>query len=311
MSSLGKSSIISKTGLELPRFGLGAAHISEGSTENAIEIVHAAYDRGIRLFDTSPIYGYGKSEGHLGEALAGIKRESYIMSSKVGRLILPDGSACHDFGKDIILTSLEQSLKKLKTDYLDILHIHDPDNHYQQALTEAVPLLEDLRQQGVIKAIGVGMNQWQMLAEFAHHADLNCFLLAGRFSLLEQDALAFLNLCQEKGISLILGGIYNSGILASDLSTPTTYNYKPAPKHLLDKAQKIASICNEFNVPLNVAAIHFPYLHKAVSSVVVGAQSAKEVKANLDGLKVAVPIELWQALKEEGLISLSASDELN
>ncbi len=304
MNSLGKPNLIKKTGLELPRFGLGAAHISEGSTENAISIVQTAYESGIRFFDTSPIYGHGKSERHLGQALAGLKRESYIMSSKVGRMILPDGNACHDFNKDMILRSFEQSLEKLKTNYIDILHIHDPDNHYQQALKVAFPMLEDLRRQGLIKAIGVGMNQWQILAEFANHADVDCFLLAGRYTLLEQDALAFLNLCQEKGISLILGGIYNSGILASDLSSATTYNYKPAPNHLLEKAQKIALVCHQFNVALNVAALHFPYLHPAVSSVVVGAQSAKEVKANLDSLKVSVPKELWYALEAKKLLTL-------
>jgi D-threo-aldose 1-dehydrogenase len=220
----------------------------------------------------------------------------------VGRLVQADGSCQFDFSRDGVMRSLEQSLKRLKMDHVDILHIHDPDHHYKQALNEAFPVLAELRAQGVIKVIGAGMNQWQMLQDFAENADFDCFLLAGRYTLLEQTALPFLNLCATRQIAVILGGVFNSGILASDLKQGANYNYHNAPRDILEKAHRLAATCSVFDLPLKAAALQFPYLHKAVSSVIVGATTAEEVLDNLQNLQMNVPLELWKKLKSEGLL---------
>lgn len=290
--------------LELPRYGLGAAHISEAPAVTAIATVQTAYQNGIRFFDTAPLYGKGQSERFLGEALSGVARDSFLLVTKVGHSVDLNGNCAVDFSHDGILRSLEQSLQRLGMDYVDILHIHDPDDYYEQALNEAFPVLAELRGHGVIKAIGVGMNQWQMLSNFAKHADFDCFLLAGRYTLLEQTSLHFLKLCQEKSIAVILGGIYNSGILASDLQPNATYEYQKAPQKLLKKARQIRAICHRYDVALNVAALQFPYLNPAVCSAVVGAQSPAEVLKNLEGLAARIPKALWDDLEMEGFIEV-------
>ncbi len=194
----------------------------------------------------------------------------------------------------------------MNTDYVDILHIHDPDNHQREALETAFPALAELRSQGVIKAIGSGMNQWQMLEHFARNADFDVFLLAGRYTLLEQTSLDFLQLCQAKGIGIFLGGVYNSGILASDLQAGAKYNYADAPEPIMVKARAIKALCDQYGVPLNVAALQFARAHPAVTALVVGAVSPAEVKTNLHSLGVAVPAALWQDLQVQGLIETDA-----
>ncbi|MBV7335570.1 aldo/keto reductase [Chloroflexi bacterium TSY] len=294
------------TAVKVLPYGLGAAHIPEGGKKVAIATVRKAIEQGVQFIDTAPLYSAGRSERFIGQALTDVPRESYVLATKVGKLVLPGEGFHIDYSRDGILQSLEESLQRLKLDSVDILHIHDPDDHYRQALDEAFPALADLRSQGVIKAIGSGMNQWQMLRDFARNADFDCFLLAGRYTLLEQTSLDFLDLCLEKQIGVILGGVYNSGILASDLQADATYNYRAAPSDILEKARKINAVCGRHNVPLNVAALKFPLAHPAVTSMVIGAESPNQVIANLAAQKREVPNDLWAELKKEGLIESNA-----
>ena len=297
---------LGNTPLHVPRFGLGAAHIPKSGEAIAVATVQKALAAGVNFIDTAPLYTAGRSERYIGLALKGVPRDSYILATKVGRLVQPDDTCIFDYSRDGILRSLEESLTRLQLDYVDILHIHDPDNHYEQALNDAFPTLAELRSQCVIKAIGAGMNQWQMEADFARNADFDCFLLAGRYTLLEQTSLDFLQLCLEKQIGVILGGVYNSGILAGALGPDAKYNYRAAPPHVLAKAQQIAAICAQHDVPLNAAALQFPLAHPAVTSMVIGAEAPAEVAANLQAMTQPIPLDLWGDLKRDGLIAVDA-----
>ncbi len=302
MIDIKENRLIPRANLFLPCYGLGTGLLGEQTEKTAISTIQTAFDQGVSLFDTAPLYSSGQSERYLGQALSKVKRSDFMIASKVGRLVQANGSCQFNFSRDGVMRSLEQSLTRLRMDYVDILHIHDPDNHYKQALDEAFPILYELRSQGVVKAIGAGMNQWQMLQTFAENADFDCFLLAGRYTLLEQTALPFLNLCTTRQIAIILGGVFNSGILASDLNQGARYNYGKAPVEILEKAHRLAATCGDFGLPLKGVALQFSYLHKAVSSVVVGATTAEEVLDNVQNLKLDVPIELWKKLKIESLL---------
>jgi D-threo-aldose 1-dehydrogenase len=302
---------LGKNGLAVPILGLGTAplsglyrHVEEAE---ASAVIHAALDQGVTLFDTAPLYGRGLSERYLGAALAGVPRERYLISTKVGRLFDdPHGSIVFDFSRDGVLRSLEGSLQRLHTDRVDILHIHDPDNHQEEALEEAFPTLEELRRQGVVAAIGAGMNQWEALLHFAHFADFDCFLLAGRYTLLEQGALPFLDACQAKGIGVLLGGVFNSGILATGAVPGAKHNYRDAPPDILHRTQAIQDICARHGVPLAAAALQFCCAHPAVASLVVGAVTPGEVQANAAGLQAPIPARLWEDLRVEGLVDAHA-----
>ena len=216
----------------------------------------------------------------------------------------------YDYSRDGVMRSLEGSLKRLQTDRVDVVLVHDPDadnvDHEQDALNEAFPTLIDLREQGVIGAVGSGMNQWQMLGRFAEQADVNCFLLAGRYTLLEQSSLDFLEMCRQRNIGIFLGGVYNSGILAKGPGDEAKYNYQNAPSEILDKARRIQAVCQRHGVPLNVAALHFASGHPAVTSLVIGAETVDEVTNNLESMQADVPAALWQDLRDEGLIEADA-----
>ncbi len=286
----------------LPPYGLGAAHVLKNGEAAAVATIEAAYQRGIRFFDTAPLYALGRSEAALGRALAGVPRDSYLMATKVGRMIQDDGTGGFDFSRDGILKSLEGSLERLGMNRVDILHIHDPEDHYRQALDEAYPTVAELRSQGLVKAVGSGMNQWEMLDDFARTGGFDCFLLAGRYTLLEQTSLGFLERCRAKGIAVILGGVYNSGILVRDLEPGVRYNYRAAPPEMLERARAIAAVCRRHSVPLPAAALRFPTLHPAVTSIVVGAESPAEVEQNLELRDAVIPDALWQDLGSEGLV---------
>jgi D-threo-aldose 1-dehydrogenase len=294
--------------VEVTRIGLGTGflvglfQIDPQADSNAT--VRAALDAGVNFFDTAPLYGRGQAERALGEALQGVPRDAYVLQTKAGRTI--DG---YNYSRDAILRSVENSLKLLKTDRLDSVLIHDPDedppvqpSHYQEVMDEALPALYELRAQGVIKLIGAGMNQWQMEYEFAKNADVDCFLLAGRYTLLEQASLEFLDYCHKKDISIWLGGVFNSGILATGPRENARYQYKPAPAHILEKATKIEAVCRRHGVALPVAAVHFVLAHPAVKAAVLGAQKPAEVRANVAVMDVTVPAQVWADLKAEGLI---------
>jgi len=299
---------VGKTDLQVPRFGLGTAPIGDMfeklPDEQAIATIRYSLEQGINFFDTAPLYGAGLAERRLGEALVDVPRDSYILETKVGRLVQPDGKVTFNYSRDEVLRSVEASLERLKLDHIDILLVHDADvdDKYEQALTESFPTLIELREQGVIKAVGAGMNQWQMEWEFARHIDVNCFLLAGRYTLLEQTSLDFLAYCQQNDISVFLGGVYNSGILAVGPKPGAKYNYRDAPPEIMDKAARLQAVCERHGVPLNVAALNFSLAHPGVTSLIVGAVKPEEVAANVKALQTDIPAALWADLQAEGLL---------
>ena len=314
MSAIKTVPLAGKNSLSITNFGLGTAPLGNAtavSEEDALATLRTALDSGIKLFDTAPLYGLGISEERVGRALQGVPRDNFVISTKVGRILKPDRKGLvYDYSRDGVLRSIEDSLKRLNMDRIDIVLIHDPDadpvDHEKDALDSAFPALADLRSQGVIKAIGSGMNQWQMLERFVRNADPDVFLLAGRYTLLEQTSLAFLKLCKERGVGIFLGGVYNSGILATGPRAGATYNYREAPEPIMAKARAIQAVCAKYNVPLNAAALQFARHHPTISALVVGAVKPAEVEANIRALSVPIPAALWQELREQGLVEADA-----
>ncbi len=298
-------STIAKAGLEVPRIALGCAHIGKYGREEAIGIVHSALELGIEFLDTAPLY---KTEAYMGEALQGVPRDSYIIATKIGRLPDGQGGFIFDYTRDGVLRSLENSLKALKLDRVDILHIHDPDveDKYEEALHQGYPVLDELRSQGVVSAIGAGMNEWEMELAFSRAADFDCFLLAGRHTLLEQTALGAQQEWQERGIGVFAGGIFNSGILATGDSEIASYNYEVAPPDIRARARKLESVCQRYKVPLNAAAVQFVQAHPAYNSLIVGADRIHHVADNLAALEFEIPQTFWQELVDMGLVEAAA-----
>jgi D-threo-aldose 1-dehydrogenase len=303
---------LGKTLLQVPESGFGTAPLATapnwGSGESipesqALETLEFAYKKGIRFFDTAPNYGHGLAETRTGLLLKQIPRESVIVATKVGFDISGE-TPRRDYRRDGVLKSLEGSLKRLQVDQVDILHVHDPDYHYQQVLDETFPALVELRSEGVIKAIGAGMNQWQMLMQFADHADFDCFMIAGRYTLLEQGAFPLLQQCHRKNIAIFAASIYNSGILATgtNATLSPTYNHGVASSEITYQVKRLESICHEFDVPLHTLATQFPLRHPAVKSLIVGFQQPFEVQAYLDAQAQALPSAIWERLKEENLL---------
>ncbi len=317
---------IGTTGISVTALGLGGAPLgglfSTVGAENAVNTVRRGYELGVRFFDTAPLYGRGKSERFYGQALSEYDRDSYILSSKVGRVLDPNDSASDeddiyvelppydvvfDFSRDGVLRSIEDSLLRLGLERLDIALIHDPDDHWEQAITQAYPALDELRSQGVVGAIGAGMNQWEMPARFAREGDFDCFLLAGRYTLLDHSGLeVLLPLCEEKSISVILGGPYNSGVLASDLGPDTTYFYRRTPPEVLETAKRIKAVCDRREVPLKAAALQFGLAHPAVAATIPGPRTPEEVSENIGMASFDIQSDLWTELKSEALIPQEA-----
>jgi D-threo-aldose 1-dehydrogenase len=306
---------VGQTTLKVPLVGFGTAPLAaapgwgdgEPISENrALEALQYAFDNGIRFFDSAPSYGKGLAETRTGKFLRQLPREQVVVATKVG-VDISQEKVRRDYSRDGILRSLEGSLKRLQVDYVDILHIHDPDDYAGQALNETFPALAELRAEGVIKAIGAGMNQWRVPMEFAQHADFDCFLIAGRYTLLEQGALPFFDFCHQKGITIFAGGIYNSGLLAKGAaSTRATYNYAPPSPEIVTRVKAIEAICQEFGVSLHTVATQLPLAHPAVKAIVVGFQEAGEVQACLDALQQTIPSKLWDRLRESGLLDLAS-----
>jgi D-threo-aldose 1-dehydrogenase len=311
--------------LPLTELSLGCAQLgnlySAISDHDAGETVAAAWAQGIRYFDTAPHYGLGLSEQRLGAALAAYPRDEYVVSTKVGRLLEPLGSVVGrdgegydvpgthrrvwDFSRDGILRSLEASLERLGLDRVDLVYLHDPDDHWDDARRLAYPALEELRAQGVVSSIGAGMNQTAMLADFARETDMDTLMLAGRFTLLEQGALdELLPLCEARGIGVVAAGVFNSGLLArSDPATGGRYDYDDAPDHLVERARRIAEVGDEYGTTLPAMAIAYPLAHPAVVSVCVGARSAAQVERNAELYRRSVPDDVWTALRAKGLLA--------
>jgi len=309
---------IGNTGLKVSRLGIGGVAIGRTSTaEESDETLKRCVELGVRYFDTAPLYGGGVSEERYGKVLSAIPRSSFTISTKVGRsleapastpvgaVIGPDraNDMPYIYDYDTVMRVFEGSLKRLNLDNVDILLIHDPDNHFQEAMDGAYKALSDLRSQGVVKAIGAGMNQWEMESRLAREGDFDCFLLAGRYTLLDHQALPeFLPLCQVKHISVIIGGPYNSGILASDLSESATFNYRPAQREVLEQARRCKEVCDRHGVPLKAAALQFVFGHPAVTATIPGPRTVAEAEENFQMMAHSIPAALWEELCHEGLI---------
>lgn len=303
------------------------------SDEQSTEVVHNALASGLNYFDTAPLYGQGLSEKRLGNALRTVPRDSFYLSTKVGwRLdplsqgedtwdLFPDSPRYKtemDYSAQAIRDSIENSLERLQLDHIDILLMHDPDegasvltgeafdeahSHFDEAMENAYPILSDMRAQGLVKAIGLGMNQWQMLAKFAEAGQFDCFLLAGRYTLLEQEPLQeFLPMCQEKGISIIIGGPYNSGILATGAVPGAHYQYDEPPTPIMQKAKGMEAMAIRHGITLQAAALQFPLGHSAVAAVIPGMKSIEEVQQNLANMAMDIPSDFWTELKDRELI---------
>jgi D-threo-aldose 1-dehydrogenase len=331
---------LGRTGLEVSAIGFGAAPLGDLYTKlddaKAIATVEAAGQAGITLFDTSPHYGNGLAEHRCGTALRRLGRDGIVLSTKVGRwmdprspVVAPGGGATSpgfagglphkavfDYSYDGILRSVEQSLLRLGTDRVDLLLIHDVDvwthgdaleQRFREAMEGAYPALARLRAEGVVKGIGVGVNEAEMCIRFAESGDFDTMLLAGRYSLLEQPAIeGFLPLALTKGIGVMLGGVFNSGILATGAVPGARYNYATPSPSIMEKVSRIDAVCHRHDVPLAHAALRFPLGHPAVSSVVLGAVTPDEVTRNLEALATLIPAELWAELKAEGLLAANA-----
>ncbi|MGW0914510.1 aldo/keto reductase [Streptomyces sp. NPDC002784] len=306
----------------MTRLGFGAGALgnlyTRISDEQAYEAVGAAWDRGIRYFDTAPHYGLGLSERRLGAALRERPREEYTISTKVGRRLEPSDRggddlahgfavpATHrrvwDFTADGIRRTLDSSLERLGLDRVDLVYLHDPDDHAEDAFREGYPALEKLRSEGVVGAIGAGMNQAEMLTRFVRDTDVDVVLCAGRYTLLDQSALAeLLPAAVERGASVVIGGPFNSGLLA-DPRPGATYNYARAPQELVDRALRMKETAERHGITLRAAALAFCAAHPAVTSVLVGARSAAEVHDCAEQFATEVPASFWQELREMGLL---------
>jgi D-threo-aldose 1-dehydrogenase len=311
---------IGRTDVQVSRLGLGLAPIgglfAPVDEAQARATVEKAWELGIRYFDVAPLYGNGLAERRAGPVLAAKPRAEFALSTKVGRLLRAGGgdeqdiwaepatvTPVFDFSAEGVRTSYAESLARLGLDRADILHLHDPDDHFEQAAAEALPALAELRRRGRIGAVSAGMNQAKMLADLVRTGGLDCVLLAGRFTLLDQSGAAeLLPLAAERGVSVIAAGVFNSGLLA-DPRPGATYDYVPAPPELLDRALAIRQVCERHGVPLRAAAIQFPLTHPAVACVLVGGRSPAEVADAVRMSSVPIPGALWSDLRTEGLIS--------
>ena len=312
-------------GLRLTELGLGAAQLGNlyraTSDDEAGDTVDAAWNAGIRYFDTAPHYGLGLSERRLGDLLRTRPRAQYVLSSKVGRLLEPSPETARerdpqgfdvaaeyrrvwDFSRDGILRSVEASLERTGLDRFDILYLHDPDDHFEQASTEGIDTLIELRDQGVVSAVGAGMNHAAPLAELIRRADIDVVMCAGRFTLLDHEALDdLLPQAIEHDVAVVIAGVFNSGLLSQDRPrSGARFDYQPAPAALIERANLIAERCEAHGVTLSEAAIAYVLRHPAVASVVVGARGKKQVAENVMRSQTVVPDLLWSELASEGLI---------
>ncbi len=327
---------IGKTGLSVTALGFGGAPLGGmySTTDDAIALatIEAAYRGGIRYFDTAPFYGHGRSERRVGQALRATAASDCVLSTKVGRLLrpVPRGQKAEpsmfvdplpfnirfDYGYDGVLRSVEDSFQRLGLNRIDILLLHDVnrkwhgddvDRRFDEAMRGGYRALDELRRNGEISAFGVGVNDPGILARFARSGDFDCFMLAARYTLLEQDPLdELLPLCSEKKISILIAAPFASGILATGAKPGATYFYSEAPPEIMDKAQRIEAVCRRHGVPLPAAALQFPLGHPAIATVVPGFRSPQEVESNLAHFSHKIPAEFWQDLKTEKLIRADA-----
>jgi D-threo-aldose 1-dehydrogenase len=311
--------------LEVTALGLGSAPLgglfAPLSDADAEATIARAWSAGVRFFDTAPLYGFGLAERRLGRFLRGQARDSFVISTKVGRLLRASGTAptedghykgtpierpVFDYSYDGVMRSVEESLDRLGLDRVDILLVHDPDVHYDAAVSGAFRALQRLRDDGTVRAIGAGMNQSEMLARFAGAVPVDCFLLAGRYTLLDQGALGTLfPICRARNIGIILGGIYNSGILANP-RTGAKFNYEDADPSLIARAQELEALCQRHGTELKAVAIQFCLAHPAVTVALQGARSAEEAADNIAMAELPVPQSFWRELRQRNLVDAGA-----
>jgi D-threo-aldose 1-dehydrogenase len=328
---------LGRTGLTVTRLALGSASLGGLFTYvedvDAVATVEHAWSLGVRYFDTAPLYGYGAGERRIGRGLAGRPRDEFVLSTKVGRLVrevsaIPPGAdidrqlldgredayyvirdpvrIVFDYSGDGVRRSIEESLERLGLERIDIALIHDPDDHWRAAIEGAWPALEQLRSEGIIRAVGAGMNQSAMLARFVRETTMDVVLVAGRYTLLDQVALTdLLPACEERGVAVLVGGVMNSGLLV-DPRPGATFNYAPAPPELIERARRIGEVCARHDVPLRAAAMQFPMAHPAVASLVAGVRSIRHLDEYPALLGHPIPADLWSELRGEGLIAENA-----
>jgi len=317
-------------GLALSQLGVGCApfgHLNAATSDTTVlEAFRHLYDNGLRYFDVAPFYGMGLAEHRLGMCLRTIDRRTVVLSTKVGRLIDAAGGGAaagafggaypftfhYDYSHDATMRSLEASMLRLGTNAIDIVLIHDVNQRWQgdrleeryaQAMSGAYRALESLRAQGAIKAIGVGVNDWSILERFARDGDFDCFMLAGRYTLLDHTAEdSFLPMCEQRGIGVLLAAPFNSGILATGAIPGATYFYQPADADIVARVRRIEAVCTRHKVALAAAALQFPLRHRAITSVVTGMRDELEARSNLGHMQAPIPDALWDDLAREGLI---------
>lgn len=325
-----------RAGFDITDMGFGAAPIGNFlrpiPEHEAGAMIDRAWDAGMRYFDTAPYYGHGLSELRLGHYLRWKPRRDYVISSKVGRVLTAarredidfkpwvDGAAFKsrfDYSYDGTMRSFEDSLQRLGLEHIDILFIHDADVfthgaemqkvYFRQAMDGCYRALIKLREQGLVKAIGVGVNNWEVMLDFMKAGDFDTLLVAGRYTLLEQDALnELLPLCERRGTAIVIGGGFNGGILATGAVPGAKWNYAPAPAHIMEKVRKIEAVCARYKVPLAAAALQFLLAHPAVASHVPGTRTVEQMTQNLMLVAHPIPKSFWQELKAEGLVHQDA-----
>ncbi|MEX3933609.1 aldo/keto reductase [Paraburkholderia phymatum] len=331
-SNVRKRRRIGARALQVTGLGLGTAPLGglyrDLSDEEASGAIEAAWDAGVRFFDTAPHYGHTKAEHRLGDALRRYPRSEFVLSTKVGRRFVPrknpyDGSegwqnplpfeAIYDYTRDGILRSFEDSQQRLGIVDIDILLVHDigrfthgeSNDRYWQQLTQGggFRALDDLRSQGVVKAVGLGVNEGAAVLDAMRDFDIDCALLAGRYTLLEQATLDdLLPECEKRNVSILLGGAFNSGILARGVEGDLKFNYGDAPEEVIARVARLEAVCKVHGVPLAAAALQFPYAHPAVATVLTGARNADELRENVASFDRPIPAELWHALRDKDLL---------
>jgi D-threo-aldose 1-dehydrogenase len=309
---------VGRTSVHVTEIGFGSAAIgnlyTETSEETALGAVEAAWNAGIRYFDTAPHYGLGLAERRLGRALAGYPRARFVISTKVGRLLVPNPARkgsdlaagfavpdhltrTRDYSADGVRRSIEASLERMATDRVDIVLVHDPDDYADESLSQAIPALTALREQGVIGAVGIGMNQWQVPLRIVRQADLDVVMLAGRWTLADRSGELLMDECQRRGVSVLAAAPYNSGLLAHDWPRDdASFDYAPVPSDKLAEARRLARIAAAHGVTLPELAVQFPARHPATSAVVVGLRSADEVRSVINRAARPIPPQLWAEL---------------
>jgi D-threo-aldose 1-dehydrogenase len=303
---------------QVTELGFGGAQIGNLYTATddatAAAAVAGAWEVGVRYFDTAPHYGLGLSERRLGAALAGCARDSFVVSTKVGRLVVPNPAATgsvgaegfavtdelmrrYDYSRDGVRRSLEESLTRLGLDRVDIVYVHDPDDHMDQAVAEAVPALVELREQGVVAAVGAGMNDWRPLLRIVKETEVDAVMLAGRWTLLDRSGAPLLEECRQRGVSVVAAAPFNSGLLARRQPPEgAPFDYGPAGAEVLDRARRLAAVCEEHGTALPEAAMSFPARHPAVACVVAGMRTAAQARASGAFLQATISEETWAAL---------------